>query len=57
MKHLSTSVKTNISVEESFMTLAKMVYEYEARQVVQRTETMYLGKGDVKNKNKKGCCW
>ena len=28
VKYLSTSVKTNLNVEESFMTLAKMVYEY-----------------------------
>ena len=29
IKYLSTSVKNNTNVEESFMSLARLIYEYE----------------------------
>jgi Ras-related protein Rab-1A len=55
IKYLSTSVKNNINVDESFMTLARMINEFEMRQVPERTQSFALGKGDLK-KEKKGCC-
>jgi Ras-related protein Rab-1A len=58
IRYLSTSVKNNTNVEESFMTLARMIVEYEARQVPERTQSFALGKEDAKTsgKSKGKCC-
>ena len=56
IKYLSTSVKNNTNVEESFMSLARLIYEYESKQVPVRTQSMVLGKDDAKPTKTKGKC-
>lgn len=48
IKYLPTSVKTNSNVDESFMTLARLINEYELKQVPERSQSFALGKGDIK---------
>lgn len=55
IKYLPTSVKLNTNVDESFMTLAKQIFEQESRSAPPRTESFALGKEAKKDKKKK-CC-
>lgn len=56
IKYLSTSVKNNVNIDESFMCLARMINEYELKQIPERSQSFALGKGDVKKEKKGKCC-
>jgi GTPase SAR1 family protein len=58
IKYLSTSVKNNTNVDESFMTLAKLINENESKQMPEKTQSFALkNNATIKdNSKKKGCC-